>query len=68
MISAMSNESTFDGIRLAYVHFSVTASRGSDPRGVPAAGFTRVAPGADHGRWGRVVQPRQAARPAGLAA
>lgn len=62
----MSNESKFEGIRLAYVHFSVT-SHGSDPRRVPAE-ITLAIPGADHSQWGRVVQSRPADRPSRLAA
>lgn len=62
MITAMSNESKFEGIRLAYVHFSVTPSRGSDPRRVPDE-ITLATPRADHSQWGRDVQPRPAARP-----
>lgn len=67
MIPVMSDESTFEGIRLAYVHLSVTTARGSEPRGVPAA-MTPVVRGVGYGRWGRVVQPRPAHRPTGLAA
>ena len=62
MIPVMSNESTFEGIRLAYVHLSVTT-----PRGVPAA-VTPVIRSVGHGQWGRVVQPRPTHRPTGLAA
>lgn len=67
MIPVMSNESKFEGIRLAYVHLSVTTPRGSGPRGAPAE-ITLATRGAGHGQWGRVVQPRPADRPTGLAA
>lgn len=63
----MSNESNFEGIRLAYVHLSVTTPHPSGRRGVPAE-VAQATRGAGHRRWGRVARLRPAGRTVRLAA
>lgn len=63
----MNNEMNLEGIRLAYVHLSVTTPRTSGPRVVPAE-TAPVTRGADHRLWDRAVGSRPAEPAGGLAA
>ena len=57
----------FEGIRLAYVHLSVTTPRASSPRGV-AAEATPLARDTGDRRRDRAATSRPAERAGGLAA